>query len=61
MMHGFGAEVIARVTNVALGALRTSPRRVAGMDVPIPYNCTLENTALPDVEDILKAVRDLLG
>jgi pyruvate/2-oxoglutarate/acetoin dehydrogenase E1 component len=27
--------------------------------VPIPYNRALENAALPDVEDILKAVREI--
>ncbi|UCF73208.1 MAG: alpha-ketoacid dehydrogenase subunit beta, partial [Deltaproteobacteria bacterium] len=60
MTNGFGAEVVARVTSVALGALKAPPRRVAGIDVPIPYNRSLENEALPDVEDILKAVRGVL-
>jgi 2-oxoisovalerate dehydrogenase E1 component len=57
MSHGFGAEVVSRVTEVALSALKAPPRRVAGADVPIPYNRSLENAALPDVEDILGAVR----
>jgi pyruvate/2-oxoglutarate/acetoin dehydrogenase E1 component len=61
LTHGFGSEAVSRVTEVAMGALRTPPHRVAGMDVPIPYNRTLENAALPDVEDIIKAVRDLMG
>jgi 2-oxoisovalerate dehydrogenase E1 component len=61
LTHGFGAEVVSRVTEVAMGALKRPPRRVAGMDVPIPYNRTLENAALPDVEDMIKAVRDLVG
>ena len=61
LTHGFGAEVVSRVTEVAMGVLKAPPRRVAGMDVPIPYNRTLENAALPDVGDIIKAVRDLMG
>jgi pyruvate/2-oxoglutarate/acetoin dehydrogenase E1 component len=61
LTHGFGAEVLARVTEVALGALKAPPRRVAGADVPIPYNRALENAALPDVEDVLQAVRAILG
>jgi pyruvate/2-oxoglutarate/acetoin dehydrogenase E1 component len=61
LTHGFGAEVVSRVTEVAMGALKAPPRRVAGMDVPIPYNRTLENAALPDVGDMMKAVRDLMG
>jgi len=59
LTHGFGAEVVSRVAEVALDALKAPPRRVAGADVPIPYNRTLENAALPDVEDILKAVREM--
>ena len=38
LCHGFGSEIIARVVETALGALRSAPRRVAGRDVPIPYN-----------------------
>jgi len=60
LTHGFGAEIVSRVAEVVLGALRTSPRRVAGVDVPIPYNRALENAALPDVEDVLKAIREVL-
>ena len=61
LVHGFGAEVVARMAGVALGALKAPPRRVAGADVPIPYNRALENAALPDVEGILSAVRAVLG
>jgi len=57
LTHGFGTEVVTRVTETALGALKAPPRRVAGADVPIPYNRALENAALPDVEDVLRAVR----
>lgn len=58
--HGFGAEVVSRVAEAALGALKAPPRRVAAADVPTPYNRALENAALPDVEDIVSAVRGLL-
>jgi pyruvate/2-oxoglutarate/acetoin dehydrogenase E1 component/TPP-dependent pyruvate/acetoin dehydrogenase alpha subunit len=61
LTHGFGAEVITRVTEAALSALKAPPRRVAGADVPIPYNRALENAALPDVEDVLRAVRGVFG
>ncbi|MFQ6102347.1 MAG: transketolase C-terminal domain-containing protein [Anaerolineae bacterium] len=61
LTHGFGAEVVARVAGVGLGALKAPPRRVAGADVPIPYNRALENAALPDVEDVLKALRAVLA
>ena len=57
LTHGFGAEVVTRVTEVALGALKAPPRRVASANVPVPYNRALENAALPDVDDILNAIR----
>jgi pyruvate/2-oxoglutarate/acetoin dehydrogenase E1 component len=60
LTHGFGAEVVTRVTEVALRALKAPPRRVASADVPVPYNRALENAALPDVEDILEAIRAAL-
>lgn len=55
--HGFGAEIVARVVEVAFGALRAPPRRVAGLDVPLAYDAGLENAALPDVAAIVAAVR----
>jgi pyruvate/2-oxoglutarate/acetoin dehydrogenase E1 component len=60
LTHGFGAEVVSRVVEVALGALKAPPRRVAGADVPVPYNRALENAALPDMEEILQAVRGVV-
>jgi pyruvate/2-oxoglutarate/acetoin dehydrogenase E1 component/TPP-dependent pyruvate/acetoin dehydrogenase alpha subunit len=60
LTHGFGAEVVTRVAEVALGALKAPPCRVASADVPIPYNRALENAALPDVEDILRTMHDVL-
>ncbi|MDO8685848.1 MAG: hypothetical protein Q7J78_04160 [Clostridiales bacterium] len=34
---------------------------VGAKHVPIPYSITLENACLPQVEDIIKAVRPILG
>jgi 2-oxoisovalerate dehydrogenase E1 component len=60
LTHGFGAEVVSRVAELALASLKAPPRRVAAADVPIPYNRTLENAALPDVDDILAAVKEVM-
>jgi len=57
LVHGFGSEIVARVTEVASSALRSPPRRVGALAVPIPYNSTLENLALPDAERLCEAVR----
>ena len=59
--HGFGAEVVARVVDVAFGALRAAPRRVAAADVPLSYNSALENAALPDAAAVAHACRAVMG
>ena len=54
---GFGGEIIARVAEVALSALKAPPTRVGAHDIPIPYNTTLENMVLPDADRVVDAVR----
>ena len=60
LCHGFGAEVVARVAEALHGALRAAPRRVAALDVPIPYCTALEELALPDEQRIMEAVKATL-
>jgi len=57
LTHGFGGEVVSRVSEKLFGALRAAPRRIAGADVPIPYASALEGRCLPDVPRIIEAVR----
>jgi pyruvate/2-oxoglutarate/acetoin dehydrogenase E1 component len=58
---GIGAEIITRVTTAAFDALDAPPVRVCGKDVPIPYNTRLEAAALPQSEDIVAAVRQVVS
>ena len=58
--HGFGSEIVARVAEAALPALRAAPRRVAGMDIPLPYNTNLEQAALPSEEAIIAAIKAVM-
>jgi len=57
---GVGAEVVARLHEEAFDYLDTPVRRVAQKEVPLPYNRELEQLALPQIDDILKAVREVL-
>ena len=36
-------------------------QRVAQKEVPLPYNHTLEQLALPRVEDVIQAVKEAFG
>ena len=58
--YGLGAEVAARLYEQAFDYADAPIRRVAQKEVPLPYNRTLEQLALPQVEDVVRAVRGVL-
>lgn len=57
---GIGAEIAARVAENAYEYLDAPIRRVAAADVPIPFSPALEPLALPQKEDIVSAVREMM-
>jgi pyruvate dehydrogenase E1 component beta subunit len=57
---GVGAEVASRIYEEAFDYVDAPIQRVAQKEVPLPYNRTLEQLALPQVEDIIKSVREVL-
>ena len=58
---GAGAEVAATLAESCFFALDAPVQRVAGMDIPTPYNGTLEAMSIPRVSDIVNAARSLVG
>lgn len=58
--YGIGAEVSARIYEAALDYVDAPIQRVAQKEVPLPYNRELEQMALPQVEDVIQAVREVL-
>jgi len=57
---GVGAELAAVIADSeAFDYLDAPIRRLAGRNVPIPYNRTLEAAAVPQVQDIVSAARAL--
>jgi pyruvate dehydrogenase E1 component beta subunit len=58
--YGVGAEVSARIYEQAFDYIDAPIQRVAQDEVPLPYNRTLEQMALPQVEDIIQAVKEVL-
>lgn len=58
---GYGGELVARIAaSEAFGYLEAPIRRLAGRDMPIPYNRTLEYHAVPQVENIVEEARKLV-
>jgi pyruvate dehydrogenase E1 component beta subunit len=60
LSFGVGAEVTARIYEQALDYVDAPIKRVAQKEVPLPYNRDLEQLALPQVEDIIRAVKEVL-
>jgi pyruvate dehydrogenase E1 component beta subunit len=58
--YGIGAEIASRVTELAFDYLDAPVRRVAQAEVPLPYNRRLEQMALPQVGNVVAAVKDVL-
>jgi pyruvate dehydrogenase E1 component beta subunit len=58
--YGVGAEIASRATELAFDYLDAPVRRVAQAEVPLPYNRRLEQLALPQVADVVKAAKDVL-
>jgi pyruvate dehydrogenase E1 component beta subunit len=58
--YGVGSEVVARIYEEAFDYVDTPIKRVAQTEVPLPYNRTLEQMALPQVEDVIRAVKEVL-
>jgi pyruvate dehydrogenase E1 component beta subunit len=56
---GIGAEIAAVVMEECFDWLDAPLKRVAGKDVPLPYASNLERLALPQVEDIIAAAREV--
>ena len=56
---GWGAEIAARAAQ-ALGGKLKAVRRIAAAEAPIPASVTLEQAALPGVDDIIAAARAMV-
>ena len=56
---GVGAEISAEINERAFDYLDAPVKRVSGADVPMPYAKNLENLAIPDVAQIVAAVREV--
>ncbi|MFL6229169.1 MAG: pyruvate dehydrogenase complex E1 component subunit beta [Pyrinomonadaceae bacterium] len=56
---GVAAEISAQLMERAFDYLDAPAKRVSGVDAPMPYARNLERLALPDVEKIVAAVREV--
>lgn len=57
---GIGAEIAALIAEKAFPYLKAPVMRLAGKDVPVPFNKNLEQAVVPQVADIKKAAERLM-
>lgn len=57
---GFGAEIAAQVTENAFKYLDCAPIRLGAKACTLPFNIKLENAVVPQVSEIVEAVRKTL-
>jgi pyruvate dehydrogenase E1 component beta subunit len=58
--YGVGAEISSRIYELAFDYIDAPIVRVAQKEVPLPYNRALEQSALPQPNDVIAAVREVL-
>ncbi|MBI3947036.1 MAG: alpha-ketoacid dehydrogenase subunit beta [Armatimonadetes bacterium] len=58
---GLGAEIAARIQEEGFDYLDAPVARVAAPEVPMPYARELERLAIPDEEDVIRAVKQVVG
>jgi pyruvate dehydrogenase E1 component beta subunit len=54
---GIGSELAAQMMDHAFDYLDAPVKRVAGLDIPLPYAANLEKMALPQADNIVEAAR----
>src|SRR5690625_3095092 len=58
---GYGGEIASHIIEHAFHHLKAPIKRLGALPVPIPYNKILESAAIPQVEDIIQAVRKIIN
>jgi pyruvate dehydrogenase E1 component beta subunit len=58
---GLGGDIAHRIHEACFESLLTPVRRVAGLDVPMPYSRKIEKICIPQVETITVAVREVMA
>src|SRR5258708_5157403 len=58
--RGYGGEIASLIAEEAFDDLDAPPRRLAGLETPIPYAQPLELGVVPQATDIVTAARELV-
>jgi 2-oxoisovalerate dehydrogenase E1 component len=59
--HGFGAELVARLTEEHFSTLKAAPLRIGSLDLPVPFAPELEHEFRPTKEKIIDRIAAWMG
>jgi 2-oxoisovalerate dehydrogenase E1 component len=59
--HGFGAELVARLTEEEFRALKAPPLRLAALDLPVPFAPELEQAFRPGRDSVIERLTAWIG
>jgi 2-oxoisovalerate dehydrogenase E1 component len=59
--HGFGAELVARLTEEHFYDLEAPPLRIASLDIPVPFAPELEHVYRPTKDSIIDLIATWMG
>ena len=58
---GFGAEIAATIAEEAFEDLDAPVKRITAPDTPVPFSPPLEKAFIPQVDDVVAGLRDLMA
>jgi len=61
LTHGFGAELVARLTGELFYSLEAPPLRLGALDLPVPFAPELEAVFRPTKDKVIAAIANWLG
>ena len=56
LTHGFGAELVARITEGCFRSLKAPPLRIGSLDLPVPFAPELEGAYRPTREKVIERI-----
>ena len=59
--HGFGAELVSRLSETHFAALKAAPLRIASLDLPVPFAPELEAAFRPTKDGIIDRIAAWMG
>jgi 2-oxoisovalerate dehydrogenase E1 component len=59
--HGFGAELVAALTEELFASLKAAPLRIGALHLPVPFAPELEHAYRPTKEKVIDSITAWMG